>query len=83
MKKPYKSLEIEIIRFGAEDVITTSVGEEAPDTPSTGTTAIYDGVSDTHTLTFIEKTGVSNVPVYQDETGHTWYLVDGQYYSVL
>ena len=33
MKENYQNVEIEIIRFDAEDVITTSVGIELPDDP--------------------------------------------------
>ena len=33
MKENYQNLEIEVTRFGAEDVITTSGGIELPDDP--------------------------------------------------
>lgn len=33
MKENYQNVEIEIIRFDAEDVITTSGGIELPDDP--------------------------------------------------
>ena len=38
MKEEYKELEIEIIKFGCEDVITASEPEVGDDTPTEGWT---------------------------------------------
>lgn len=95
MNKPYEKLTLEIIRFGAEDIITASdeaddtpSGYNADDTASSGTSGTFyygpkDVRDESHTLTRDPDSDYIGEhfqwPGYTDESGNIWWLIDGNY----
>ena len=70
MKKLYEELDLELIRFTAEDVLATSGGDDAAQDPHAGYTeyaAYYNDVWDTR---YLRPT--DDPHVYEDEQGNLW-----------